>query len=869
MLMVKKYKFSIVLISIFSLFILSQSISSLKTYAAVSYVNKIYVDKARYNPNDAISISADISNQSGANWTGTLYLDVNHNESLVYRTSQSISLNNGQNTTAVFNWTAPSTDFQGYSVKVYTDSNDYKTAAIDVSSNWTKYPRYGYIPSFDSSISSANITKQINTLAQDYYINAYQFYDWMWRHEVPISKSDGVNVDSSWTDLFNRNISWNTLQNYINAIHNKNGKAMAYMMSYASREGYSNYGVDPSWGIFQDTSHQNQFNVNFNNGKYLWLFAPSNTSWQNFIGNAYKECINAAGFDGIQMDQMGQRDTVYDYNGKSLDLGNSFSSLINAAKSKLQANNPSKSYLDFNIVDGTVNGWALNDVSKNANTDFNFSEIWWKSNNYNDMRNYIEQLRNNSNKKAAVIAAYMNYNDNFGPRYEAENATYNGVDIASNHTGYSGTGFLQNFAQQGDFVQFNINAAEAMTYALVFQYGDNSDNATRTIYVDGNKIGQVQFHPQGTWDKFVYDAYINKYLSAGNHTIKISYDSGDTGAINLDCLTLGEFDENSIRLTDATFAASGATHIELGAGLDDVVMLPHEYYPNTSKVMTGSLKNAMKANYKFITAYENLLFDSNLNYGDQGNQYLSINGQTISGSGSNSAIWHISRTTTDYDILHLINLTSETDTQWRNTTNAPVVKNNLSVKYYLSSNANISGVYLASPDINEGTTQQLSYTTGSDSTGYYISFTVPSLNYWDMIYVKRSLNTPINNQYEAESAIKTNVTTNTNHTGYTGTGFVDSFAEQGDEVTFQVNISSAGNHTLNFRYANNTGYTSTRHVYVDGAYVGVLQMQNLSNWDTWNTASLSTNLTTGVHTVAIYYDTTDGHAINLDNLTVN
>jgi dextranase len=225
--------------------------------------------------------------------------------------------------------------------------------------------------------------------------------------------------------------------------------------------------------------------------------------------------------------------------------------------------------------------------------------------------------------------------------------------------------------------------------------------------------------------------------------------------------------------------------------------------------------------------------------------------------------------TEDYDILHLINLSSETDNQWRNTTNVPTTKSNLPVKYYLSPNSGISGVYLASPDFNEGTTQTLSYTTGTDSTGFFVSFTVPSLQYWDMVYIKRTVTAPANNVYEAENAIKTNVSVNTNHTGYTGTGFVDCFAESGDEVTFQIKVPSDNNYTLTFKYANNTGYTATKHIYIDGSYAGTLNMSNLSNWDTWSTASLSKYLGEGIHTVCIYYASDDNHAINLDSLTVN
>lgn len=830
-------------------------------------ISKVYTDKARYNPGDTAQITTDTLNTGDTSWSGTLYLQISYNETSVYSASQSITIPSGQDTTFNFSWTTPTNDFQGYLVKISTSDGESKTSAIDVSSNWTKFPRYGYIANYSSSISQSTIQKQIDALTQDYHIDALQFYDWMWRHEVPIERTDGT-TDSEWTDLFGNVISVNTIQAYINALHEENGAAMAYMMSYAAREGYTDYGVDPQWGLFQDTAHQNQLNVDFNNGKYLWLFAPSNANWQNYIANAYKDSINTMGFDGIQMDQMGERDNVFDYSGNAYDLADSFSSLINNVKNQLVSDNANKNFLTFNIVDGTVNGWALNDISKNALTDFGFSEIWWKADNYNDIRNYVEQLRSNSQKKAAVLAAYMNYKDNSGTCYEAENAAYSGADVATNHPGYTGTGFLENFAQPGDYAQFSVTANESMTYPLVFQYGDNSDNATRTVYVDGQNIGTVQFHPQGTWDKFVFDAYIDTYLTAGTHTIKIEYDSADTGAINLDSMTLGEFDDNSVRLADATFAASGASHIELGVGLDDVTMLPNEYYPNTSKAMSGNLKSWMKEYYNFITAYENLLYDPSINYSDQGNQYISINNQTISGNGSSGSIWHITRMTENYDILNLINLLSETDTQWRNVTETPTIQTNLSVKYYLSPDASVSGVYVASPDSNDGISQFLSYSTGTDSTGHYVAFTVPSLDYWDMIYIKRSISVPSNNVYEAENAIKTNVTTNTNHTGYTGTGFVDGFAEQGDEITFQVNATSAGTHALSFRYANDTGYTSTRHIYVDGQYVGTLDMPNLGSWDTWSTASLSTNLTSGIHTVCIYYDSSDDHAINLDNLMV-
>ena len=56
--------------------------------------------------------------------------------------------------------------------------------------------------------------------------------------------------------------------------------------------------------------------------------------------------------------------------------------------------------------------------------------------------------------------------------------------------------------------------------------------------------------------------------------------------------------------------------------------------------------------------------------------------------------------------------------------------------YYSGSVTGNNLLWLASPDVNHGVPQSLSYTKGSDSTGTYITFTVPSLLYWDMMWLE-------------------------------------------------------------------------------------------------------------------------------------
>lgn len=119
--------------------------------------------------------------------------------------------------------------------------------------------------------------------------------------------------------------------------------------------------------------------------------------------------------------------------------------------------------------------------------------------------------------------------------------------------------------------------------------------------------------------------------------------------------------------------------------------------------------------------------------------------------------------------------------------------------------------------------------------------------------------------YEAESATLSGVSTNTNHTGYTGAGFVDGFDQRGDYVEFSISVAADGDYTLWFRYANDTGYKASRTVFVDGTEEATAVFPDLADWNTWGTAEVGVFLTAGSHTVRIRHN---NHAINLDNLTV-
>lgn len=119
--------------------------------------------------------------------------------------------------------------------------------------------------------------------------------------------------------------------------------------------------------------------------------------------------------------------------------------------------------------------------------------------------------------------------------------------------------------------------------------------------------------------------------------------------------------------------------------------------------------------------------------------------------------------------------------------------------------------------------------------------------------------------YEAEFGSNTGTTTNTNHPGFTGTGFVDGFETAGDAVQVDTNAAVTGSHVIKLRYANGAATTATRTIQVDGVSVGTINLPTTGNWDTWGTATLTTSLTAGKRTVKVLYGT---GGINLDNLGV-
>jgi len=112
----------------------------------------------------------------------------------------------------------PNLDYQGYGISVeYFDPDGHLSeklsTAIDISSDWTKFPRYGYLSEFFKT-PLPFIRRQINWLSR-FHINGLQYYDAIYRHDEPMPIADKNEVPSSWQDLADRYTDAKTIKNYI------------------------------------------------------------------------------------------------------------------------------------------------------------------------------------------------------------------------------------------------------------------------------------------------------------------------------------------------------------------------------------------------------------------------------------------------------------------------------------------------------------------------------------------------------------------------------------------------------------------------------------------------------------------------------
>lgn len=374
-----------------------------------SYIQNVATDEARYSPGDPVEISVTVGNRVGIPIVdATLQVDFTQQGSAVALSqTELLSLDPGQTGIVKFIWNPPTTDYNGYKLDVtLTDENgvvlDTAASAVDVSSDWARYPRYGFMTNYPTQ-NPAESNYRMARL-NDFHVNGLQFYDWQWMHHVPLAGTV-LDPDASWEDIQGRFTSGETVTNQIDDAHNYNMIAQNYNLAYGAWDGYGEdgSGVDYQWGMWwaNDCTDQAGFDLpaGWATPRMYW-FNPADTNWQTYIFNRESDAMDVYPFDGWHVDSFGDVGTVYDCGGNLLDNDVGISDFLAAAAVEL----PDKK-LTFNAVAN-----FSTDVHNAADLEFNYVEAWETlgQTTYGDLMDILDSNWDTTGKPT-VFAAYLDY----------------------------------------------------------------------------------------------------------------------------------------------------------------------------------------------------------------------------------------------------------------------------------------------------------------------------------------------------------------------------------------------------------------------------------------------------------------------------
>lgn len=357
-------------------------------------IQHIETDKASYKPGETVYFNTQLTDSYS---TGVLTVTYYHLNDVI--SQQKVQITKAG---AHWTWQPPKEDFKGYLVRVQFRSEteqDDQTIAVDVSSDWSKFPRYGFLSTFHE-IPNEEMESVIAGLNR-YHINGLQFYDWHYKHHQPI-KLENNEPAAHWEDIANRPVSLQTIQTYIDLAHERNMKTMAYNLLYGAFAEAEEDGVKTEWRLFKDQQkNAHDYHPLPDEWKSdVFLVNPANFEWQTYLINQQKNVYNALSFDGWHIDQLGPRGNVYDYNGNPVALDESFQPFIEHIKKEMP---------DKRLVMNAVSQYGQKQLGQSP-VDFLYTEVWDSHKYYSDLKRIIDENNQYSKGKYnTVLAAYMNY----------------------------------------------------------------------------------------------------------------------------------------------------------------------------------------------------------------------------------------------------------------------------------------------------------------------------------------------------------------------------------------------------------------------------------------------------------------------------
>lgn len=325
-----------------------------------------------------------------------------------------------------FSFMLPKKDFTGYLLTARALNAAGETlargcAGVDCASSWTRFPRYGYVWDYTEGADARQKIEEMSS----FHLNGVQYYDWQYRHHLPLAKDLTM-----WRDWSGRRIYGDVLRAYLSAAHENGMVNMAYNMIYAANKTYlrDKSGVDAAWRLLKANGEDFTVTMSTSLGAtgILQYFNPLNKDWQNYIFARENEVFSVFAFDGWHGDTIGENGRMtaadggplgYDADGKPIYLvKDCYTRFLNAAKAAI-----GEHYLVFN----PVGAQGIRQVNQ-SDVDVLYAEFWpWDANDqgqkYDDYASIQREIFNaakDSGGKSLVVAGYVNYK-NSAPLFNA------------------------------------------------------------------------------------------------------------------------------------------------------------------------------------------------------------------------------------------------------------------------------------------------------------------------------------------------------------------------------------------------------------------------------------------------------------------
>lgn len=302
---------------------------------------------------------------------------------------------------AEWTWTLPAADFQGYYVELIGKNaqgvvRTVGSVAVDASSDWTRFPRYGFLSKFGNVAPSkrASVIANLNR----YHINGIQYYDWMYDHHHPLAGTP-EHPDPDWPSIIGDLCEREVVQGYIDEAHQYNMASMFYDLCYGVLEWAEEDGVSPSWNLYKEAAARNRdyhpLGAPFRSN--IYLVNPGHPGWLDYFASRVDEVYQVYGFDGFHIDQLGSRGDRYGADGKKVDIPAGYGKFLEKMK---------QTRLDKKLAFNAVSRYGQAKIAA-APSDFLYNEVW--TTDFAELDKIMKENQSLAPEKNTVLAAYMNY----------------------------------------------------------------------------------------------------------------------------------------------------------------------------------------------------------------------------------------------------------------------------------------------------------------------------------------------------------------------------------------------------------------------------------------------------------------------------